>query len=55
VVCSLGQWHPWGDAQERYELRAVEWANTTEFSVVRVVGDWRGEVLRAEGTTRVRR
>lgn len=55
VVCSLGQWHPWGDVPERYELRTVEWANTTEFSVVRVVGDWRGELVRADGTTRVRR
>ena len=55
IVCSLGQWHPWGDVPERYELREVEWANTTEFSVVRVVGDWRGELVRADGTTRVRR
>jgi Restriction endonuclease len=46
VVCSLGQWHPWGDVPDRYELRAAEWANTTEFSVVRVTADWRGELTR---------
>jgi hypothetical protein len=55
VVCSLGQWHPLGEAPERYELRAIEWTNTTEFSVVRVVGDWRGELVRVDGSTRVRR
>jgi hypothetical protein len=50
VICSLGQWHPWSDTPERYELRFVEWANTTDFSVVRVVGDWRGELVRADRT-----
>ena len=44
VVCSLGQWHPWDEVPERYELRSVEWADTTEFSVVRFVADWRGDL-----------
>jgi hypothetical protein len=52
VVCSLLHWHPWGDVPERYELRTVEWANTTEFAVVRVVADWRGELTRKDGTSR---
>jgi hypothetical protein len=52
VVCSLRQWHPFGDTPERYELRAVEWANTTEFAVVRVIADWQGELVRRDGTPR---
>src|SRR5207249_2226336 len=44
VVCSLAQWHPWDEVPEHYELRIVEWADTTEFSVVRFVVDWQGEL-----------
>lgn len=52
IVCSLGQWHPWTDKPERYELRNVEWAHTTDASVVRVVADWRGELKRPDGSVR---
>ena len=52
VVCTLARWHPWGDVPERYELRAVEWAHTTEFAVVRVVANWRGELMQNDGTPR---
>jgi hypothetical protein len=30
VVCSVGQWHPWSDIPEGYELRSVEWSHTTD-------------------------
>jgi hypothetical protein len=49
VVCSLGQWHPWDEVPESYELRRAEWADTTEFSVIRFVVQWQGE-LRPRGT-----
>lgn len=52
LVCSLRQWHPWGDVPERYELQAVEWAHTTEYAVVRVIVDWRGELMEKDGTPR---
>jgi Restriction endonuclease len=52
LVCSLRQWHPWGDVPERYELQAVEWAHTTEYAVVRVIADWRGELIEKDGTPR---
>jgi hypothetical protein len=52
VVCSLGQWHPWLDFPEAYELRNVEWAHTTDFAVVRGVADWRGELTRPNGSVR---
>lgn len=45
-------WHPWLDVPERYELRHVEWAHTTDFAVVRVVSDWRGELRRPDGGVR---
>jgi Restriction endonuclease len=55
VLCSLGQWHPWRDVPEAYELRNVEWAHTTDFAVVRVVADWRGELRRPDGSVRASR
>ena len=55
VVCSLGQWHPWLDVPEGYELRNVEWAHTTDFAVVRAVADWRGELRRPDGSVRASR
>lgn len=55
VVCSLGQWHPWLGVPEGYELRTVEWAHTTDFAVVRVVADWRGELRRPDGSVRTSR
>jgi hypothetical protein len=55
VVCSLGQWHPWLDFPEAYELRNVEWAHTTDFAVVRGVADWRGELTRPDGSVRASR
>jgi hypothetical protein len=44
VICSLAQWHPWHEVPERYVWRNVEWADTTEFSVVHFVADWQGEL-----------
>ena len=52
VVCSLRHGHPFGDTPERYDLHAVEWANTTQFSVVRVIADWQGQLTQRDGTPR---
>jgi hypothetical protein len=52
LVCSLGQWHPWGDVPEGYELRAVEWAHTTGVAVVQAIVDWHGELIENDGTSR---
>ncbi|MCP9486379.1 MAG: hypothetical protein MSC30_11000 [Gaiellaceae bacterium MAG52_C11] len=55
LVCSLAHWHPWPDVPEGYELRTVEWTHTTDFAVVRVVADWRGELRRHDESVRTAR
>jgi len=40
LVCDLNQWHPLDRELTSYQLRTVEWTNTSEATVVRAVGDW---------------
>jgi hypothetical protein len=44
VICALSSWHPLGERPESYELRFIEWTTTSDYTVMRYVADWRGEL-----------
>jgi hypothetical protein len=40
VICSLRNWHPLAEPRDGYHLERMEWAETAEALIVRVIANW---------------
>jgi hypothetical protein len=40
LICSLRNWHPLAEPRAAYHLERVEWAETAEALIVRVIANW---------------